>query len=356
MILTADDINGCQDSLIKTIRVNPNPFLAVVPHLDTMCLGQIDTLIAFSSANVLWSPTTGISCTDCDTVAINPAVTTKYIVTATTAFNCSVQDSVIVRVFSPFIATASPGTAYVCSNEKVTLNVEPKDKYISWTPASGLSSTTISNPVASPQQTTLYTATLRDSVGCFSDSVQVNVVVKSSPTVDAGPDKILPYNSAYTITPSYSGNVRSYLWTPPDLLTCNDCPRPSGTAFKSETFTIKVTSDSGCVATDNINIFIECKNANLFMPGAFTPNNDNLNDTYYPITRGFQSIIRFAIFNRAGKIVYEARNIPPNSKSFGWDGYYKGEPQPAAAYVYVLDALCELGERLSKSGSFMLLR
>ena len=131
---------------------------------------------------------------------------------------------------------------------------------------------------------------------------------------------------------------------------------PGGIASYSEYYKVQVTSDSGCVASDSINIIVQCKSAYIFMPGAFTPNNDNLNDYYYPITKGIKTILKFVIFNREGKIVYQAQNFSPNSKSFAWDGSFKGTSQPQGGYVYVMEGVCDLGEKLIKSGSFMLLR
>lgn len=354
--LTGIDINGCKDSLTKITTINPNPFLRVVPRLDTMCLGQPTDLRAFSSNNILWSPSNNISCNSCDSAFANPDETTIYFVTATTPLNCSVKDSIFVKVITPFTALAPSNIFYICRNDQIQLDMEPKLNRITWTPSIGLSNTSIYNPVASPQQNTTYIATLTDSVGCFSSNAAINIFVKSSPTVDAGPDKILPYNATHIITPAYSNNVSQYSWVNSNLLNCNNCPAPVGTALYSETFTIKVTSDSGCVATDKVTLFVECKNANILMPKAFTPNNDNLNDTYYPISRGIESILKFAIYNRQGQMMYEYQNFPPNQKAFGWKGEYKGQHQPAATYIYIIEALCEVGVKITKKGSFLLIR
>ena len=92
------------------------------------------------------------------------------------------------------------------------------------------------------------------------------------------------------------------------------------------------------------------------MPTAFTPDNNGLNDYYYPLTRGINVIKNFAIYNRAGRIMYQANNFSPNDKRFGWDGRYKGEPQPAGAYVFMMEAFCDAGQTLTRKGSFMLLK
>ncbi|CAN5902635.1 hypothetical protein BH11BAC4_BH11BAC4_24930 [soil metagenome] len=354
--LTAVDMNGCVDSLVKTVTAFDIPFLRHIPDLDTLCAGQPDTLIAFNNDPITWSPSNTISCTTCDTIVARPAVTTTYYVKATNRSNCTVTDSIPIFVYSPFTAVAAKVDNYICAQKSIQLEITPGGKVVSWSPVAGLSDTTKPNPVASPKQSTAYTVTLTDSAGCFSSSTNVNVYVKSLPVVDLGANKTYPYNTNFSFTPFYSNNVRSYLWAPADQLSCNTCAVPTAVSNRSQNYTVTVTSDSGCVATDEISIYVECNGASLLLPTAFTPNNDNLNDYFYPITRGIQKIIRFAIYNREGQLVYEAKNFDGNHNRSGWDGRYKGMPQTSAAYVYTIETVCEIGERIDKKGSFMLIR
>ncbi|MEP6951043.1 MAG: PKD domain-containing protein [Ginsengibacter sp.] len=355
--LTGIDINGCKDSLVKTITINPLPFLYVIPAgIDTVCSGKADSLIAFHSDSITWSPSNSITCARCDTVLATPSSTTQYNIIASTRFGCTVTDSVLLKVFPPFVAVPLLTDPYVCPNDTVQLNVDPPGERIIWSPAAGLSNTNNYGPIASPAQSTTYTATLTDSVGCFTSTANITVHLKSPPLVDAGPDKVYPYNAGFSINPTYSSNISSYNWTPSDVLSCNNCPDPNGIATSSNTFFIEVTSDSGCVAKDDLTIYVECKDANILMPTAFTPNDDNLNDYFYPLTRGIKSITRFSIYNRFGKLVFEARNFPPNDKSFGWNGKINNVVQPNSVFVYYLDALCDLGARISRKGSVVLVR
>lgn len=354
--LTGVDKNGCKDSLAKIITINPLPFLYAIPRIDTLCSGRADTLIAFHSDSINWSPSNSLSCAICDTVLANPSSTTQYIITATSSFGCTITDSVLVKVYPPFVAAPLTNDPYICLNETIQLNVNPLGKRLVWSPSTGLSNSNNYGPIASPTQTTTYTATLTDSVGCFTSSVDINVHVKGLPTVDAGPDKVYPFNTNFSINPLYSNNINSYSWTPFNLLTCNTCPIANGIATNSNTFFIKVTSDSGCIAKDSITIFIECKDANILMPTAFTPNNDNINDYFYPLARGIKSIIRFSIYNRYGNLVYEAKNFIPNNKAFGWNGRVKSSDQSTTVFVYYIEAVCDLGEKLYKKGSVVLIR
>ncbi len=354
--LIATDINGCIDSLTKLVTINPLPFVQSIPSLDTLCAGSPDTLIAFHNNSISWAPASGLSCATCDTVLANPSADTKFYAIATNQYGCTYRDSVMVMVYSPFVAEAPESNPYICQGDTIVLKMAPPMKQIIWSPAPGLSDPYNYDPLAVPLNNTTYTATLTDSAGCFSSSADINVHVKSLPTVEAGPDASYPFDASFSIHPSYSNNITSYNWVPSTLLSCTSCAFPNGTASQSVTYHIQVTSDSGCIAKDSISIFVECKESYILMPTAFTPNNDGLNDYYYPLTRGIKTIVRFSIYNRFGQLVYEAKNFPPNDKTFGWNGQLKSWDQSSSVFVYYIEALCDMGQTVYKKGSFVLLK
>ncbi|MFT3911602.1 MAG: PKD domain-containing protein [Ferruginibacter sp.] len=354
--LTATDITGCTDSLVKKVFVRPMPFIWIIPKLDTLCEGQSTTLTGYTSDDILWTPGSSNFCATCDTTTMSPTLTTKYYATVTNSFSCVSVDSALVKVFNPFTTTPLTPNESFCGGRKIPLDVEPKNKVITWSPAASLSNANIYNPVASPQQSTVYTATLIDSAGCFSSETNIRFNVNPIPLIDAGADKVYPYNAGFRIEPAHSSNIASWLWMPGDSLDCNTCPVVSGIALHTKTYSVTVTSDSGCVAQDLVTIFVECKDANLLMPRAFTPNHDRRNDYYRPITRGISYIKRFAIFNREGECIYEARNYVPNKTNDGWDGMYKGKDQNGAAYMYFIEAVCDIGQTIFSKGSFILIR
>ena len=354
--LVARDWTGCTDTLSKPVKVDPAPFVQIVPGKDTLCQGRPDTLIAFHTDSLLWSPANLVSCSSCDTVSINPPASTIIVATAKNMYGCTMSDTGFVKVYPKITARAVASPLLICKGESVRIDVSPPGNFVTWSPAAGLSSATGYNPLASPSQTTAYIATMKDSAGCFTSEATVNVIVKSLPEVDAGPDRILPYNAPFTIEPVYSSNVRKYLWTPAGTLTCTNCPRPNGNALEGENYIIEVTSDSGCVSRDSVKIGVECKYTNLLVPSAFTPNNDFQNDRFYPIARGIKTIKRFVIFNRFGQALFEARDFKPNNASLGWDGRFKGQDQTFGTYVYLLEAVCDAGGIITKKDSFLLLR
>ena len=71
----------------------------------------------------------------------------------------------------------------------------------------------------------------------------------------------------------------------------------------------------------------------LHIPNAFTPNNDNLNDTYKIIGIGIRKF-NMKIFNRWGEIVFESNDI-----NVGWDGNYKGKKSAQGSYTYLLNTM-----------------
>ena len=156
--------------------------------------------------------------------------------------------------------------------------------------------------------------------------------------------------------PNYSNNVISYLWSPLHDLSCSDCPNPNLEIIKSSTYEIKVTSDSGCKAKDDITIFIECESVKILMPNAFTPNNDGLNDIYKPYNRGINHYQDFSIYNKMGQKLYEKKNFTINETNVGWDGTFKGKEQNIGTYIYIIHATCDSGKQVTSKGSFVLLR
>ena len=355
--LNVRDKNGCVDTLTKNITAKLTPFLRIFPRTKTICSGNKDTLVAFHSDSFQWLPYPGLSCITCDTFVVAPTASSFIYATAINFLGCTFLDSSIAIVASPFTATAISNPKAVCIGGSLTLNASPPGKKISWSPTTNISNTTIYNPVVNPTVTTKYKAILEDSLGCFKDSAFVDAIINPLPIVNLGPDRVYAYATNFTLAPIYSNNIVSYNWTPTNgTLSCATCPVPTGFADVVRTYTIKVKSDSGCVASDNIKISITCENSNILLPVAFTPNGDNVNEKFKPTTRGIKTITSFLIFNRFGQIIYEAKNLNPNNANNGWDGKYKGQLQDPQTFVYFLSSICDSGEVLEKKGTVILLK
>lgn len=355
--LTVTDNKGCMDSSSSIIRIRRLPILRVFPLNQKICEGQEVQLTALHKTNLRWSPANLVSCDTCAIVTVKPTVPTTYTVTTSDIFGCSRSQDVNLDIWYDFDFDSNViRDTTICAGSSVSFNLKVDDKIITWTPTLGLTSTTIPNPIATPLNTTTYKATVADSGNCFIKTTEAKIEVNPLPQVDIGPNLVLAYDQPFTLSPIYGSNISSYQWLPANLLSCSNCPFPSGRAQVSTDFSLIATTDKGCSQSFMLNLTIDCSEKNLLMPSGFTPNGDGLNDVFYPLVRGVRIINRFMIYNRFGQLVYERRNFPPNDKSYGWDGKISGKPQPVGSYVYYVEAECDLGQNLSAKGTVSILR
>ena len=105
-----------------------------------------------------------------------------------------------------------------------------------------------------------------------------------------------------------------------------------------------------------MSVKLTCDKSNLFFPTAFTPNNDGLNDFFYPISEGVFKIQSFRIFNRNGELVFQNGSFKPNDKTKGWNGKYKGQIADIGNYIYTIEIICNNNNLLSFSGNILLLK
>jgi gliding motility-associated-like protein len=89
----------------------------------------------------------------------------------------------------------------------------------------------------------------------------------------------------------------------------------------------------------------------IFVPTAFTPNNDGLNDRLGPYCVGIKKILYFSIYNRWGQLVYSSKQIDG-----AWDGSYKGASQNSESFVWIVQGESYDGRVVSKKGITTLIR
>jgi gliding motility-associated-like protein len=89
----------------------------------------------------------------------------------------------------------------------------------------------------------------------------------------------------------------------------------------------------------------------MYIPNAFTPNSDALNDLFKPIIPNLIQSFSFIIFNRYGQKVFETREYGK-----GWDGTFKGKDQPSGSYVYRIKFTNIFGWESVENGSVLLIR
>lgn len=148
-----------------------------------------------------------------------------------------------------------------------------------------------------------------------------------------------------------SGGI-SYLWTPSTYLNDPTIANPVGFYPDTGTYTyiLSVKTTFGCQATDTVKVWV-VNQAAFFMPTAFTPNGDGLNDVFRPVTVGYRSLKYFRIYNRFGEQVYYSNDI-----NEGWDGTYNHKQADLGVYYWQIDYIDRFGKEAYLKGDVTLVR
>lgn len=345
---------GCFDTAFHSIVIRPVPVVNSTAS-TTICLGNSVQLNATGAPAYQWNPSTGLSCNSCPNPVATPSVTTPYIVTGTNAFGCAAYDTTVITVIQPMNLVASPDIN-ICIGQSANLMASGAATY-AWTPAATLNSATISNPVATPTATTTYRVIGYDGHNCFTDTAFVLVGVGQYPTVNLGPDLTLSTGTLHPLISTITnGPIAQWLWQPATDLNCNTCPQPLATIKKDITYAVRVTTAFGCSATDTINIKTFCENSQVFIPNAFTPDGDGINDILMVRGKGIVSVKFFRIFNRWGEVVFERTGFPPNVANYGWNGKIRGVTGGPDVFVYTAEVVCENGTTFVYKGNTSIIK
>jgi gliding motility-associated-like protein len=169
-----------------------------------------------------------------------------------------------------------------------------------------------------------YTATN----GCVADTNQT-IQVYPTPTVDAGPDRTLLEGDSIIINATASGVGLTYLWSPARDITPLNSLTPTVSATEDMFYTLKTVSSDGCTASDELLVkvlkFVK-------VPNAFSPNGDNINDTWQIKYLENYPLCEVDVFNRYGQAVYHSTGY-----ASPWNGTYNGKPLPSGTYYYIIN-------------------
>jgi PKD repeat protein len=345
---------GCFDTVVKQLPVYATPLLAQMAD-RTICAGTSTRLTTSGATRYSWEPATGLSCTDCANPIATPQSTTNYRVKGFGAEGCFSEDTVLVKVIPPFTLKSS-GNDTLCIGESVALNVSGASTY-TWTPAIGLSSTTIPNPIANPSVTTRYRVIGRDENSCFADTAFIEIAVGNYSTISLGPDLTLPTGTEQVLTSVVTnGPVKTWQWSPSTNLSCNYCPAPVATIKNDITYVVNIQNIYGCAASDTLSFKTFCENAQVFIPNAFTPDGDGVNDKLIVRAKGIARVKFFRVFNRWGDLVFERNNFTPNDINNSWDGKVRGVIGGPEVFVYTAEVICDNGATYVYKGNVSIIK
>lgn len=165
----------------------------------------------------------------------------------------------------------------------------------------------------------------------------------------AGYDTLAAFNEPVQLDARGEPGMQ-YTWTPSVGLNRSDIEKPVATYDKDQLYQLYTVSPQGC--TKQTRIFIKrWAGPELFVPNAFTPGNDGVNDKLKVKPTGFMSFGFFAVYTRWGQMVFRTTNY-----NEGWDGKINGIDAEPGTYVYVAQAVDYKGKPLHRKGTVILLR
>jgi gliding motility-associated-like protein len=368
-------------SLAATIVVDPKSVGGVLsPSNINICANQatnnIFTLTGntgsvsnwqFSFNNTNWINFAPVK-TD-STYIINSINATTYYRTVVKNGVCPADTSSVAKVNfinMPFpAATINPGFSSICYGKSATLNanISAGTNY-TWSPANTLTNQgngvvtglplTI-NAIATPPRTTNYVLTVTNA-GCPNSLTDTfHLVVAPRIIVFAGNDTAIVANQPLQLNATVGdSSVYQFTWTPVTGLSSTVIHNPVatlGSEIDDITYIVRATNAIGCYGEDDIKVTVFKTGPEIFVPGAFTPNNDGLNDVIFPICVGIKQLNFFRIYNRWGQVIFSTSQIGK-----GWDGRIAGTLQGSNNFVFMVQGIDYLGHTIFKKGNIVLIR
>ncbi|MBK9107262.1 MAG: gliding motility-associated C-terminal domain-containing protein [Saprospiraceae bacterium] len=195
-----------------------------------------------------------------------------------------------------------------------------------------------------------------DQLGCdslFNFAVGASQILQLS----LPNDTTIKTGGVVNIIPSLNFNYSNLLWDPKDFLVCDTCLVTQSIPNQTISYTLTVTDQNGCSISDQFTITVLIDEAEIYVPNVFSPNGDNINDTFKPVFKfeSKTSIRVFRIFDRWGTLVFEQLNGAAG-QIFEWDGTYQQDKMNPGVYTFAILFVGEDNIEKWKAGDVTLLR
>lgn len=206
------------------------------------------------------------------------------------------------------------------------------------------------NPIHSYTATGSYDVKLKfvTNNACIDDSVTHTVTINAPSITVSASQTIMPGQSV--MISAISPTAVSYTWTPEESLSNPDIRNPLAMPLQDTWYKVTATSADACSVTDSVLIKVIPIN-DFYVPSAFTPNNDGLNDDIRPIYGGQFLLEQFSIFDRWGNRIFATKK-----RGQGWNGKLNGIDAATGVYVWILQAKDNQGKSYTRKGTITLIR
>lgn len=326
--IKATNSNGCTnaDSIVIIQASSPQVNLGI----DTLfCASQPNVLLAITSGgtlNYLWN-------NNSTATSLNTTSLGTYWLQVTNTQGCFTRDTIVLSD-NPINSFSLPADTSICQGTNINITVNPPTgTQVTWDNGS-----TGYSQILSIQKAYSITA---NYLGCIKKDT-INLRLKPLPQISAGLDTTLCLGFSYPIKISYPG--ASYLW--------NTGSTDSNFVITQEGLYWVQGMLNGCNYRDSILVKYQKCECELFIPNAFSPNGDGINDIFKPTIKCFPENYRMSIFNRNGIPIFNNQDYLK-----GWDGTINGRQLPLSTFYYIItfyNNLLNKNERYT--GSITLLR
>jgi gliding motility-associated-like protein len=342
---------GCFNT--DSVIVDVKDFVTLLPFTDTtICRGDPVTFRPVSDGLYYsWSPPDLFADPGIKNATATPTQATTTFTVISSIGKCNTSANVTIRTVPYPVVNAGPDVS-ICFRDTALLSGSGDASSWLWSPARLLSFPTRTITDAFPLTSTNFVLRGLDTLGCPKPSYDT-VLVTVIPPVQAfaGNDTAVVVGQPLQLS---GRGAAFYEWSPPTYLNAANIVNPIALfdgSVERFSYAMKATTPEGCFGYDTINIRIFKTAPDIFVPTGFTPNANNLNDVFRPIAVGISKFDYFRVFNRWGNMLFSA-----TSTEYGWDGNFKGLPQPPDTYVWMVSGTDFTGKKVIKRGTVQLIR
>lgn len=326
--LKAEISPGC--FAYDTVQINVLHSNKIYLGLDTgICAGNtlnVNAGIGFSK--YLWN-------TGAVTQQISIANSGMYTVVATAANGCFSADTIRLITVYPLPLPELGKNNTICSGTSRILDAGAGFIKYLWNNGSSLRTLKVNSPG-------IYSVVITDGYNCSGTAqLEINKIVPIPVNFLPADTSICTYG---TLTINCLHDYSHYLWS-------NNTLNSSITINSPGIFWLSVTDNNGCSNTDTIIINKKDCLQGIFVPTAFSPNNDGSNDLFKPLIFGNVLNYHFVIYNRFGQSVFASSEL-----NKGWDGTIKGIPQNGNVFVWMCTYQLSGEAEITKKGTVILVR
>jgi gliding motility-associated-like protein len=203
-----------------------------------------------------------------------------------------------------------------------------------------------------------YTVAVEDQLGCVWNE-EVSIITQTPVSVTIEGESQLEWGEMAILGILLNkplDEITSIQWEPIEEIDCGFCPDIQFIPSGPMTVTVEVTDEGGCTDIAQIPLELSLR-PEVYIPNAFTPTGDLINDNWYIFTNAaVAEIEEVSVFNRWGDRVFQRTGIPPNDPTHGWDGTFNGKYAQEGVYAYWVSLKLVDGTSVFYKGDVHLLR